>query len=483
MKDSLHAYLKSAVEMRAMLAQRTPDEVAYDNDVLAGLRKGWPIRKALKGAVEKHPLQALQWTEDTIAGIQEHYEWQLRHEDIMAKARAAGFREEVRVSGISHDAPSLSFVALDRVLDGKLATDPQLAADLAAKGRGCLRFGRVMTDGQLVDKLRSFGVELCREAFAEIRPRFLSAEELSNRLAGGRTPKLNDNDWLWVCTAVLWERWFPDAPSLEMLDDDMQKGYRFSENGDQENALTVWLEVWNSVTAIMDARGIRTLDAFDRTFRGSQSVLNWVQDVETELLNACWQTGAHCEDRVSFCGEVIARMAEKDSSMIENMRLGIADSHVRLGNRQQADALFEGWLKTDPEWGWGWIGWSDGYALFTRGSKDYPRAEEVLKQGLAVPRVRDRDDILDRLIQIYEETGRNEEAGRIRDRLERNYGTASDKEGQEAGVHHHGLESDLNDSGSVLRHAPSSPAPSKKIGRNDPCPCGSGKKFKKCCGG
>jgi uncharacterized protein YecA (UPF0149 family) len=23
---------------------------------------------------------------------------------------------------------------------------------------------------------------------------------------------------------------------------------------------------------------------------------------------------------------------------------------------------------------------------------------------------------------------------------------------------------------------------SSKIGRNDPCPCGSGKKFKKCCG-
>lgn len=25
-------------------------------------------------------------------------------------------------------------------------------------------------------------------------------------------------------------------------------------------------------------------------------------------------------------------------------------------------------------------------------------------------------------------------------------------------------------------------AVSKKVGRNDPCPCGSGKKFKKCCG-
>ncbi|WP_212635429.1 SEC-C metal-binding domain-containing protein, partial [Rhodobacter capsulatus] len=25
-------------------------------------------------------------------------------------------------------------------------------------------------------------------------------------------------------------------------------------------------------------------------------------------------------------------------------------------------------------------------------------------------------------------------------------------------------------------------APGPKVGRNDPCPCGSGKKFKKCCG-
>ena len=27
-----------------------------------------------------------------------------------------------------------------------------------------------------------------------------------------------------------------------------------------------------------------------------------------------------------------------------------------------------------------------------------------------------------------------------------------------------------------------SPVQSKKVGRNEPCPCGSGKKFKKCCG-
>ena len=26
------------------------------------------------------------------------------------------------------------------------------------------------------------------------------------------------------------------------------------------------------------------------------------------------------------------------------------------------------------------------------------------------------------------------------------------------------------------------PEKQKKVGRNDPCPCGSGKKYKKCCG-
>ena len=29
---------------------------------------------------------------------------------------------------------------------------------------------------------------------------------------------------------------------------------------------------------------------------------------------------------------------------------------------------------------------------------------------------------------------------------------------------------------------PPKPVESKKVGRNSPCPCGSGKKYKKCCG-
>jgi uncharacterized protein len=34
----------------------------------------------------------------------------------------------------------------------------------------------------------------------------------------------------------------------------------------------------------------------------------------------------------------------------------------------------------------------------------------------------------------------------------------------------------------VLEESRSVTVPRKKVGRNDPCPCGSGKKYKKCCG-
>jgi SWIM/SEC-C metal-binding protein len=34
----------------------------------------------------------------------------------------------------------------------------------------------------------------------------------------------------------------------------------------------------------------------------------------------------------------------------------------------------------------------------------------------------------------------------------------------------------------LLRNWPKTTVAETKVGRNDPCPCGSGKKYKKCCG-
>jgi len=46
---------------------------------------------------------------------------------------------------------------------------------------------------------------------------------------------------------------------------------------------------------------------------------------------------------------------------------------------------------------------------------------------------------------------------------------------KEAAEHVHGPECDHGHQQPYVRS-------DAKVGRNDPCPCGSGKKFKKCCG-
>jgi hypothetical protein len=80
---------------------------------------------------------------------------------------------------------------------------------------------------------------------------------------------------------------------------------------------------------------------------------------------------------------------------------------VRVG---KAEALFEQRLASDRCWGWGWIGWADLHFFTNNRPKDYSRAGELLHCGYSTPRVRSREDIADRLVLLYRETGRDEEA-------------------------------------------------------------------------
>src|SRR5207247_1549433 len=71
-------------------------------------------------------------------------------------------------------------------------------------------------------------------------------------------------------------------------------------------------------------------------------------------------------------------------------------------------------LDLDPRWGWGWIGWSDCYGFTRTELKDYNRSEQILREGLSIAEVRDRLDIVERLADVCEEQGRNDEAAEIR---------------------------------------------------------------------
>jgi hypothetical protein len=151
-----------------------------------------------------------------------------------------------------------------------------------------------------------------------------------------------------------------------------------------------------------------------------------------------------------------------------------------------------------PQWGGGWIAWSDSHWLFAaQRNKDAARAEQILKEGLATPDVENRADLLDRLATLYEETGRGEEAAVLRQEIQQTTGSKrTTTVGRESGLLQIKETFDFGEPGLPLDQLPNlakslnfAPAAAdersgrqSRVGRNEPCPCGSGKKYKKCCG-
>jgi tetratricopeptide (TPR) repeat protein len=348
-----------------------------------------------------------------------------------------------------------SWVAIDRFAEKERAKDANFRKQSADK---VLRSdAKPLTDDELLAKLRSFDIKLDHPSLERLCRQALSAEEIATPLLDQRTFRGRqaemESDWIWVCLTALWQRWFPDQPCFELLDDKIEAGYELQGPGRDAAACRIWLEAWRDVLGLLDKGGLTSIRAFDERFRGSQSLFNWIQDLEDALWNAGLEDRQFLTARIAVCEEGLRRFPAEDELMTENRRRALAESYFELGETGKAEALYRDWLQADPRWGWGWIGWSDGYGFTRTQFQDWQRAEQILREGLAVDQVRDRFDMLERLADICDEQGRKGEATELRKQAKRGAAVAATR------------------------------VTKPKIGRNEPCPCGSGKKFKKCCGG
>ncbi|PKM47262.1 MAG: hypothetical protein CVV03_04420 [Firmicutes bacterium HGW-Firmicutes-8] len=187
--------------------------------------------------------------------------------------------------------------------------------------------------------------------------------------------------------------------------------------------------------------------------------MNYVQDLEEQLHNAAVDNPQYLSKRIRYCEELLELCGDTDELLIENTRRALAESHYALGNKTECDRLFQLWLANDPAWGWGYIGWSDCYQFGAKNIKaDYVKAEEIISRALGEKTLRDRADVLDRAVEIYTALGKNQQAAELKKELKELTGIPKSKP------------------------AANKPVSVIKIGRNDPCSCGSGKKYKKCCG-
>ncbi|HEY9788183.1 MAG TPA: SEC-C metal-binding domain-containing protein [Candidatus Obscuribacterales bacterium] len=372
------------------------------------------------------------------------------------------------------------FLDMDKVMQN-LKSNPELRKHIAsfAEHPTPSDVGK-LTDDELIEKLRSFDLEIDRTKLEELTKDIYSINDILRELVK------EDNDekmfWTFFGLVELWRRWLPDKPSFDLIDAGMQEGYSFLEKHDERSASKVWLATWKQVARFLDATGMNSVEAFDEKFPGMQSLSNWLQDIEACLWNAGMDDPQLMKERILFCEELLRRFPTRERLDWENTRRALAESYDHLGEGEKADALYEQWLKEDPAWGWGWIGWSDCYHVFCRPErKDVGKAEELLTKALAVTNLRDREDVLERLSELYRGLGRNDEAKKL------------DKESKALRaknmVNRH-IQSSMSSQAprSALPRTASAPNNSPSFGfkgatgRNESCPCGSGKKYKKCCG-
>lgn len=391
----------------------------------------------------------------------------------------------------------ISWVAMDRIVERKRASDATYRRQVA--GRPLRSDTKLLTDGDLLARLRSFGIEIDRSILERLCREALSAEEIAKPLLDQRTfhgkHERLESDWIWICLAALWQRWFPDQPCFELLDDKMQAGYELLASEGATAACRIWLDAWREVLRLLDKGGMQSIREFDERFGGTQSLFNWIQDLESELWNAGLEDRQYLTARIAMCEEGLRRFGGEDDLMTENQRRALAQSYFELGETGKAEALYRDWLHTDPGWGWGWIGWSDCYRFACTELKDWNRCEQILREGLTISGIRDRSDLAERLADVCEEQGRDEESQQLRRQAKESAAAVETllevssagtvlRQKTKINFGGEGLPlSELSNLAAGLRGISTlAPASKEKVGRNEPCPCGSGKKFKKCCG-
>ncbi len=260
----------------------------------------------------------------------------------------------------------------------------------------------------LLAQLRALAVDASREAYLALAADQTSAWAISEHwraALGGRRSRHAD-DFLGLAACELWKRYCPERPSVEMLDDWMQEGYRLTSEGQGARACEIWWDVWRTIRSRLRPEMSNTWQAAV-VFDGSQSLFNWLPDFVIELHNAALTDRRYAEIGVRLCQEVLAHFPDEDELFVTNHRADLGEFHFLAGEPEEGEWVLLELIRDYPDRAAGYallahiLGY--GHAPNHGQPIDRERARELLEQALARPVLDAADyDLEKRLAELRE---------------------------------------------------------------------------------
>jgi tetratricopeptide (TPR) repeat protein len=204
------------------------------------------------------------------------------------------------------------------------------------------------------------------------------------------------------------------------------------------------------------------LDKFIIAMDMDADVMGWI----VELPFALTDHGGMVDEAIEICN-LFAEVHSPDNFFGE-----MATILAEAGRREEALEKISKNLERFPDDAWIIIKAGRAYQTL----KETAKALELYSRayGMTSPLSYDRDGVLERLVPLLSELGRDAEADALVESEER-----AEKARKER---YRRYEKEETSCSNVVDKQKQMPISSRKIGRNEPCPCGSGKKYKKCCG-
>ena len=249
-----------------------------------------------------------------------------------------------------------------------------------------------------------------------------------------------------------WDEW----------DDLVQAGYDEQEKGNETRMTEYWWQAWELFKKIVEGAEYKiSVGGLMESQDYRYPVDAWLQDLEMELGN----TGEH-EKRMEFCREILEKLdwSFEDGS---NFKCAIGEELYAAGKTDEGREWFENWLKEEPHN----QNAVNVYSWCVQEQKGAKEAYQIVRREvIGAACTLDNELLFERAKLLAQHLELKEDLKWIEPQLE----------AFQASLEAADYYNDLYDDFRMPVQQPI--VKEKKIYPNDPCPCGSGKKYKKCCG-